>query len=1446
MWLLFGVALAAQKQIKGNCVPRPLFPAGVPCLFDFQCDSQICSPFTKRCSVYRVDVEMERHGSGAKRTAKEVCSPLAKSLACMCKDDGHPDLDQWDIKQCNCSEEFLTKYINGNWVKCHDYEASRLAGILPSAINSRKLIATGPMRRLQGDEDKIVRRSYTQEILFIIDPYSNGQYIIYEDSFVPEVLGRIIVKAMPNTSEQLQISIEKFDMDASQLSWLAAEISRTANIKLTYTITALEQDFETCIELARNEAFEIQIISLAEDPMTYSFSITDVIYEQPEEVEVVVEEKTEDDNIICAAFCPISNLGNGECDWRCYNQDCQWDKGDCGDEDGCAPGCTPDRRGNYYCDMVCYNKNCNWDEGDCGSGIGCQHGCDIVKFLYNNECNWQCFNERCNWDGGDCHADDVTANLNEPCAPDCTGFTGKKCEFCGSGKCCMSDPSVPVEEAIASMTDPEICNPAEGVPEEHVCVRLPKQGCGDGCFPDAVADLICDIVCFNKDCEWDGGDCGDSGCSDGCLPRFLGDGVCDYACYTESCGWDEGDCGEDVGCGDGCLPEWLGNRICDPSCVKENCMWDSGDCGILKQFYQKVSFRFTSLKNVESTYLVNAKGFDDSAIGILQGAILSGIRDILKLNKQIPVLQLKILQSSMKNADGQLMDKADTLDSGQAYNITSNVTDSATADEDEEDDSSERRLTVDYGWYSAASGLAHQKRSMDMNLFFNVDEGTTALQKSIEGRNNTVSIEEWPVVSWWPTLDNNHDDDFDDQIVDLDSEQNNYFNTTGYIYHNKTGRRLSLDYRFGFKYEAKMLESDFDIMWSLVKHKSFKAHLEQIVELSDDLGEFQQFTFNEIKPMKAMLNEDDDLPKKVEGSRIYFEEANCTTTAGSLASQSYEIGACEVETSFDEQMNTVRTYLVIECLEHGMLKETIYQDPKCSSIESTHVVPHNECVADRDSGRYLKFDWVGACMPVKPASLRQLLGIVVEFDPKVTIYPWKDPEPEIDMISFGPTVDPTAEPKADGDDGMDGDAATPTVTDKTDEEVEEIVYSEAPDDNADPDEITDEQKFKIDNTVRLSIEDDVIAKSLPPLDFIEYEVLSFERQPPSDLFPAHHHVYNISIEVTCLNEYFQEVLSYMGSEEFRVRLEDQGRIIDTDEYSLRYVLSWPPVVGPGPLFNSSEIVDDTARVIIEEKNIYTDVVVIIFISLTGVGWCLCIFVSLLFCKHIKKSNLYKMNIESQMNKVITGTGRRGSTVLSRPSGTGTFSEGDLSSLGDRRSGSMLAALQDRRGSSMGSGLCSDAASDNSRRKSSARSDSASMDGSMSQKVKKMRVSGMGQPPNIYRTRRERIIHSISYTFSNFGRIPLIPSFIRRTWRKIRGKEEVDGVVKLGHGKVGEEVRKGITLPKMKGIGLRFSFGSRKTAASETSLSIGESDDDKSNAGSRSTGSRSRSPVPKRR
>jgi len=64
-----------------------------------------------------------------------------------------------------------------------------------------------------------------------------------------------------------------------------------------------------------------------------------------------------------------------------------------------------------------------------------------------------------------------------------------------------------------------------------------------GCLAIWIGDGACDKICFEREYQWDGGDCGYANEEDiPCVPSMIGDNWCDHSCNNEQYNFDGGDC----------------------------------------------------------------------------------------------------------------------------------------------------------------------------------------------------------------------------------------------------------------------------------------------------------------------------------------------------------------------------------------------------------------------------------------------------------------------------------------------------------------------------------------------------------------------------------------------------------------------------------------------------------------------------------------------------------------------------------------------------------------------------------------------------------------------------------------------------------------------------------------------------------------------------------------
>jgi len=1237
-----------NDKIKHDCVPEKQFRISAPCVYDFQCDSGNCSPFAKRCSAYSAEEEIRKHGP--ERKPKDACTPSRLSLACTCREDGTPDPEHWDQSQCNCTDTYMKRYNRGTWAHCSDYESSRVHGSYKDSMKPQMNAADLSRRSLQVVDDLSNLKTYVQKMTFDCNPKNSK----YSTAGFPMVLEHIIIQSMPQVTKKPKVNIIEFDETAYEDLWNELGVV-SVQIHFVYALIALETDFDKCIETAKSEVFNTILKSI--DHLTYGFAIRATKYDFPTVKKLLVAEAQEYVGENCAPFCPVSNVANEECDYKCYNEACDWDGGDCGDEvPGCAEGCTPERKGNYYCDKECYNEQCQWDQGDCGSTVGCQHGCDPYVWLGNGECNWRCFNAGCGWDLGDCVEGGSTllANGGMNCEDECLGFFGEKCQWCGTGKCCKAN-----KLSLEEIEIPTKCSASEGGIETHTCVEVPKKGCADGCFPDSVGDLLCDLVCFNAACNWDGKDCGRNvGCAPGCVHQFVGDGVCDYACFVADCNWDVGDCGVKEGCEKSCLPEWLGNGICDPACVSDNCFWDRGDCGSMKRFYQRVRFMFDTWEDVNNMFLNNAVAFDKGAQEFIRSALFEGVAEVMGGDKKIILLEISIIGSSVRRTSSIVR-----------TNTTSNSTSS---DEDDSDDLGGERL-----------------------------------------------LSELPSG--------------DESDADADTDDGAYGGDIGD--RGAALRGLASDYVFEVKYECTLLEYDFDNIFAFAQmDKSFGSYIVQAMVYSETQDIFNSFTNVEVSLDAPILNINEDVAVMYKGTRSYYFDANCTDSAGRTLEVNYSDDECNTEITLTQDGMEKYSYIKLSCLKNGFIQETEFKDGLCEEKKNVAFLPHDTCVEDRMEGRYTKFEWAETCLPRKEVDFRQLLEFIVEVEPHVEMYPWGKKEVVLEPIDFSTVAPAELEGGEGGGDeegagevdvgglaefgeasevGVEdtGDGAPTRI--RTQESDETGTGEETPggggggggeggangvvkggagkDAAVDEEEVaagvddlaeTGQQevtRFAIDKKIKRAIEEQVIAKSLPRLDHIDYKVVDFEREAPTDYFPGRHHSYKFTVNYTINRAYVDVALEYCLGMDYRDRLEDEAHLVDSPDFHIRYVYTWPPVYGPGPLFNSSETVLEEE--ILKEEFVWDPILVIVFIGLTGVSWCSCVVWLFLLCKRVRKGDRELREQMEKYRKSVPSGGVRSRALILPQDFRASFankpmssSESMASSLASSRSTKVLSSV----------------------------------------------------------------------------------------------------------------------------------------------------------------------------
>lgn len=115
---------------------------------------------------------------------------------------------------------------------------------------------------------------------------------------------------------------------------------------------------------------------------------------------------------------------------------------------------------------------------------------------------------------------------------------------------------------------------ATGFPDSALPPSEAVVDCALGCPAGWVGDGICDGVCYNASCDYDGDDCSIIECTPGCRNGWVGDGACEAECFYPACDFDGGDCE----CGPGCSLPGIGDLACDYECNTAECGFDAGDC----------------------------------------------------------------------------------------------------------------------------------------------------------------------------------------------------------------------------------------------------------------------------------------------------------------------------------------------------------------------------------------------------------------------------------------------------------------------------------------------------------------------------------------------------------------------------------------------------------------------------------------------------------------------------------------------------------------------------------------------------------------------------------------------------------------------------------------------------------------------------------------------------
>ncbi|CAG9322003.1 unnamed protein product [Blepharisma stoltei] len=176
------------------------------------------------------------------------------------------------------------------------------------------------------------------------------------------------------------------------------------------------------------------------------------------------------------------------CSNSCDNENCYYGLGICKD---CSAGCSREILGDGICDKSCNVFSCNYDFGDCNNNQ-CTSGCELWM-IGDNNCNKECDNLACNWDGGECDCSQgchsyMKSNgvCDEVCDNSDCDYDGGDCQECAPG-------------CLMSMLGDETCNSACNVNDCHYdnydC------GCAEGCGIESYGQ--CKDSCMNSMCRYD-------------------------------------------------------------------------------------------------------------------------------------------------------------------------------------------------------------------------------------------------------------------------------------------------------------------------------------------------------------------------------------------------------------------------------------------------------------------------------------------------------------------------------------------------------------------------------------------------------------------------------------------------------------------------------------------------------------------------------------------------------------------------------------------------------------------------------------------------------------------------------------------------------------------------------------------------------------------------------
>uniref|UniRef100_A0A8C5FCE1 Neurogenic locus notch homolog protein 1 n=1 Tax=Gadus morhua TaxID=8049 RepID=A0A8C5FCE1_GADMO len=253
----------------------------------------------------------------------------------------------------------------------------------------------------------------------------------------------------------------------------------------------------------------------------------------------------------------------------------------------CRTGYTGQR-----CDKVfdgCKSRPCK-NGGTCAVASNTPHGfiCKCPQGFTGSSCEYDshsCGSLNCK-NGGTC----VSGHLSPRCL--CTAdFTGSECQIpanspCNSNPCYNGGTCQVTSEApffhcgCPSNFNGLLC---------HILDYSFYGGCEIAQCDEWAGNHICDTLCNNHACGWDGGDCSLNfddpwqNCSAAlqCW-RYFNDGKCDEQCNSAGCLYDGFDCqGQEGQCNplyDQYCKDHYADGHCDQGCNNAECEWDGLDC----------------------------------------------------------------------------------------------------------------------------------------------------------------------------------------------------------------------------------------------------------------------------------------------------------------------------------------------------------------------------------------------------------------------------------------------------------------------------------------------------------------------------------------------------------------------------------------------------------------------------------------------------------------------------------------------------------------------------------------------------------------------------------------------------------------------------------------------------------------------------------------------------